>query len=70
MKTNLGMFDRAARLIIGVVLIVAPFVSGAALFESTAATVIAVIAGIVLLATSAMKFCPIYGVFGWRTGRD
>lgn len=70
MKTNVGMIDRVARAIIGVILIAAPFLSGMALFENTVATVIAVIAGIVMLATSAMKFCPIYGVLGWRTGRD
>lgn len=70
MKTNLGMIDRVARVIIGVILIVAPFVSGMALFENGVATAVSVIAGVVMLATSAMKFCPIYGILGWRTGRD
>jgi hypothetical protein len=55
------------RIILGIVLLLAPFVSGMGLFESGLATAISVIAGIVMLATSAMKFCPIYRLFGIRT---
>ena len=64
------MVELVARVVIGVILIVAPFVSSMARFEYGFATVVSVIAGVLLLATSAMKFCPIYGILGWRTGRD
>jgi hypothetical protein len=67
MTTNLGTFDRIFRALLGVVLLAAPFVSGLAIFNGTAATVIAVIAGLVMLGTSAMKFCPLYRIFGIRT---
>lgn len=67
MITNLGNFDRIFRALLGVVLLAAPFVSGLAIFSGTAATVISVIAGLVMLGTSAMKFCPLYRIFGIRT---
>lgn len=67
MKTNVGTIDRALRLILGLVLLAAPFISGLALFNSSTATVISVLAGIIMIATSAMKFCPMYRIFGIRT---
>ena len=67
MTANLGTIDRAFRLVLGIILLVAPFASGMALFASGSATVISVIVGIVLVATSAMKFCPLYRIFGIKT---
>jgi len=67
MTTNVGTIDRIFRFVLGIVLLAAPFVSGLALFDSPVATVIAVIAGVVMLGTSAMKFCPLYRIFGIRT---
>lgn len=67
MTMNIGSIDRLFRLILGVVLIAVPFVSGMAVFDNMAITAIAVVVGIVMLATSAMKFCPLYRIFGIRT---
>ncbi|MDZ4135399.1 MAG: DUF2892 domain-containing protein [Paracoccaceae bacterium] len=67
MTANLGTLDRALRLVLGLLLIVMPFVSGLALFDTTAMKYGAVIVGLVLVATSAMKFCPLYRIFGIRT---
>ena len=67
MTTKIGKIDRAFRLLLGIVLLVAPFASGLAMFASSTATIIPVIAGIVMIATSAMKFCPLYRIFGIRT---
>lgn len=67
MNTNVGTIDRAFRMILGVVLLLAPFVSGLALFGSTASTGISVVLGLVMLGTSAVKFCPLYRIFGIRT---
>lgn len=67
MTTNLGTLDRVLRLVLGLILLAAPFVSGLALFDSSTATIISVIVGIVMVATSAMKFCPLYRIFGIRT---
>ncbi len=67
MSHNVGNIDRIFRLVLGIVLLVAPFVSGLALFNSTTATVISVIVGLVLIATAAMKFCPLYRILGIQT---
>ena len=67
MTPNLGTLDRSFRLVLGVVLLAAPFVSGLALLENTAASVVSVIAGLVMVATSTMKFCHLYRLFGIRT---
>ena len=67
MTTNLGNFDRIVRALLGIVLLAAPFVSGLEIFNGTAATIISVIAGLVMLGTSAVKFCPLYRIFCIRT---
>jgi hypothetical protein len=67
MTSNVGTIDRGLRFILGLVLLAAPFVSGMALFDSTAATLISVIAGLVMVGTSAMKFCPLYRILGVQT---
>ena len=67
MTPNLGTIDRTLRIIVGLALLAAPFVTGIGLFASTTATVIAVIVGLVMIGTSAMKFCPLYRVFGIQT---
>ncbi|MCG3268154.1 DUF2892 domain-containing protein [Yoonia sp. I 8.24] len=69
MTANVGTIDRLVRIIIGAALLLLPFMSSFALFESTAATVIAVVAGVILIATSAMRFCPLYRILGLRTCR-
>lgn len=67
MTTNIGTIDRVLRLVLGIILLAAPFVSGMALFASGAATAISVVVGVVMIATSAMKFCPLYRILGVRT---
>lgn len=69
MTANVGTIDRLFRIVLGAVLILLPFVGGFAIFESTAATVVAVIAGIIMIATSALRFCPLYRILGMRTCR-
>lgn len=67
MTANVGNLDRAVRAILGLVLLMLPFVSGMALFQSGIATVLSVVVGLVLVATSTMRFCPLYRIFGIRT---
>lgn len=67
MTANVGSIDRVLRIVLGLVLIALPFVSNMALFASGTATVIAVVVGLVLIGTSAMRFCPLYRIFGIRT---
>lgn len=67
MTVNVGDLDRILRAIIGVVLLALPFVSGLALFNSTIATVISVLVGLVMLGVAATRSCPFYTVLGVRT---
>lgn len=67
MTTNLGTLDRALRVLLGVFLLIIPFYSGFSVFESNVSTVVSIVVGIVLIATSAMRFCPIYRMFGIHT---
>lgn len=67
MTANLGTIDRMFRIVLGIVLLAAPFVSGMAIFESSTPTIVSVAAGIVMVATSAMRFCPLYRIFGIQT---
>lgn len=67
MTLNIGSLDRILRIVLGLILIVAPFVSGLALFDSGMGTLISVIIGIVLVGTAAIRFCPLYRIFGIRT---
>lgn len=69
MTTNLGTFDRALRLIVGVALFAAAFFGVIALFDNTVLKYIAMIVGLVLAATSIFRFCPMYALFGIRTCR-
>lgn len=67
MTSNVGTIDRGLRFILGLILLAAPFVSGMALFASSAATIVSVILGLVMVGTSAMKFCPLYRILGVQT---
>lgn len=65
MTSNVGNIDRIARFVLGLVLLALPFATN--MVQSTPATVISVVVGLVMLVTSAMKFCPMYRIFGIQT---
>lgn len=67
MTANVGTIDRIARLVLGLVLLALPFATNIALFQSGVATAVAVVAGLVLVATAGMRFCPMYRLFGIQT---
>lgn len=62
MPVNIGIPDKLIRFVLGVVLIVLPFVLGGAVWQWIAAAV-----GLVLVATAAMGFCPLYRILGLST---
>jgi len=70
MQPNVGPIDRILRAALGVVLLLVPFVGDIALFQSTVATVIAVIVGLVMLGTAATRVCLLYNILGIRTDRS
>lgn len=63
MQANVGNIDRIARAALGVILLIAAFTVG----WGTTGTVIAAVVGLVLLGTSAMRFCPAYRLLGMNT---
>jgi hypothetical protein len=62
---NVGNLDRILRALLGLALIIAPFVAG----WSTALMVASIIVGVVLAATAAISFCPIYALLGVSSKR-
>ena len=65
MKTNMGIIDRAIRIVIALVFIglyIANLVTG------TFGIVLLVLAGVFIL-TSLVSFCPLYFPFGINTGK-
>jgi len=67
---NVGTLDRVVRAIAGVVLLAIPFVSAAPEGGGMAYGVygwVMIAAGVVMLATAALRFCPLYMLFGLRT---
>lgn len=63
MKTNESTLDRAIRAVIGIVALAVAFATG---IGSIAGIVLAVV-GVVLVATAAIGFCPLYRLFGIST---
>ena len=58
MKTNVGSIDRIARLLIGLLLITLAALGTIGVWGWI---------GVVLVATAALSFCPLYTVFGLST---
>ncbi len=69
MRINVGTPDRIVRLVIGVLLLLAPFVTGWALFANPVWTWVFVIVGLVLAVTGLVRFCPAYAMFNLSTAR-
>ena len=63
MKKNMGIFDRALRIILAIVVAILIYMGT---LSGTAAIVLGIIAGVFLL-TSFVGFCGLYKVFGIST---
>ena len=70
MTMNVGTPDRIVRLILGLILIAAPFITGWALFASSLWIWVSVIVGLVLVVTGVVRFCPTYRVIGASTAKE
>lgn len=62
MTSNIGTPDRALRLLAGAALIILALFSSIAAFDGAVLTYVTVIVGEGLIATSAMRMCPLLGV--------
>ncbi len=69
MSINVGTLDRSARAILGLVLLGLAF--GTTVLAGSAVLYWgAIFVGLVMLATAAFKFCPLYAVLGLKTCSD
>lgn len=69
MTRNIGPADRTLRLVLGAALILVALASGWPAFQGGLLRAMAVIAGVVLMLTAAVRVCPLYTLLGMRTCR-
>lgn len=70
MNLNVASPDRIARLVIGLALILLPFVTGSwEIWTNSIAYWGAIVVGAVLAITGIVGFCPLYRLFGISTRR-
>lgn len=69
MTKNVGTLDRAARAILGLVLLYLAFASGLPLFEGALVKYGAAVIGAVMLVVAAVRICPLYSLIGIKTCR-
>ncbi len=68
MSANVGNIDRIIRLLIGIAAVALVFVGPIAAAGGWGWERIALAAvGAIMIGTSAIKFCPLYRIFGLRT---
>ena len=70
MTANVGTIDRILRAALGAVLLYLAFLSGLPLFDGSLFKYGAALIGVVMLATSTLKICPIYSILGLKTCRE
>ncbi|WP_439594431.1 YgaP family membrane protein [Falsiroseomonas sp.] len=64
---NVGSLDRAIRLILGLVLLLAPFLAAGSFAGMGGWRHVIAAVGGVLIATAAFRFCPAYRLLGLST---
>ncbi len=64
MKHNMGTVDRTIRILVGIAALAAWYFG---LVEGTLG-VIALVVGVVMIATAVIRWCPPYALFGINTG--
>lgn len=67
MRVNIGTLDRTLRALIGAALLVLAFGGFLPFLSVGAPKWIAAAAGLILLATAALRLCPLYAILGIRT---
>jgi hypothetical protein len=69
MTTNVGTLDRLLRAALGVGLLYLAFLSGLPAFDGGLLKYGAALVGCVMLIVAAIRVCPIYSIFGFKTCR-
>ncbi len=63
-SSNVGTSDRLIRVILGVALLLAPYLFVSSFLANPIMRWVMLIAGAVLIFTAIMRFCPLYRLFG------
>jgi len=66
MNANVGGIDKTVRLVLGVVLLAWPFLTGGLAAAGTAG-IVSLVVGAVALLTGLINFCPLWAVIGFNT---
>lgn len=67
MKRNIGRIDSLIRLVLGMILILAPLANFPPVWSSAVLSAAAIIIGFVLVATAYFMSCPLYRLLGLST---
>ncbi len=67
MTANIGKVDLTVRFLLGVCLFVLPLLNIPAIWSSSVLAYGSMAVGVVLMATAAMRFCPLYRLLGIST---
>lgn len=70
MIANMGTIDRILRAAQGVALLYLSFFSSVTIFADPLFKYGAAVVGLVMLATSAIRLCPLYSLFGIKTCKE
>lgn len=69
MTANLGNADRLLRVVLGLILFIAPLANIPAIWSSGLLAYGSMIVGVVLVVTALFRFCPLYRILGISTCR-
>lgn len=64
MQENVGKTDLVVRVVFGICLIFAPLLNVPAIWSNSAFAYGSMAIGIILIATAAFRFCPLYRLLG------
>jgi hypothetical protein len=64
---NVGSVDRIIRIVIGALLVLAPYFYTAPIWDNQILRWLVPLVGLVLIATAFLRFCPLYRLIGMNT---
>jgi hypothetical protein len=67
MSANVGNADRLFRLVVGIILLLSPLLNLPAIWSSSGFAYASMAVGVILIATSLFRFCPLYRLIGVST---
>ncbi len=69
MTRNMGSIDRGARLVAGAILLALAWGAPVGVLQGGTGQIVAAVAGVVLILTALVRWCPLYTLLGITTCR-